>query len=86
MGVLLELPETLAERLSAEAAQHSLPLAEYIVRLLTNGQEPAPAVRTGRELVAYWQQHNLIGSRVDIQDAPSHARALRQQAERRQRD
>ena len=37
------------------------------------------------ELVAYWEKKGLIGTRPDITDSVAHARALRRQAETRQR-
>ena len=37
----------------------------------------------GAELVAYWENKGLIGTRPDISDSVSHARMLRHQAETR---
>jgi len=37
----------------------------------------------GADLVAYWQNGGLIGSRTDIVDAQAHARKLREEAEKR---
>jgi predicted DNA-binding antitoxin AbrB/MazE fold protein len=41
----------------------------------------ASPLRSGAELVAYWQAEGLIGARSEIQDSPAHARALRKQAQ-----
>lgn len=39
----------------------------------------------GAELVAYWQNAGLLGTRPDIKDSAAHARSLRKQAENRER-
>jgi hypothetical protein len=49
---------------------------------LARGQ---PALQSGAELLGYWQREGLVGTRRDITDSQAHARALRQQAERRPR-
>ena len=85
MSVTLDLPAELETELAAEAAQFGLPLAEYVVRLLASGRPPHPAPRSGAELVAYWRSEGLIGTRPDITDSRAHARALRRQAEKRER-
>lgn len=41
---------------------------------------------TAAEIVAYWQQEGLIGSRSEITDSQEHARELRRQAEDRSLD
>jgi len=85
MSLVLDLPRDLEAALAAEAARLRLPLAEYALRLLAVGRLPDPKPRTGAELVAYWQGEGLVGARPDITDAPGHARALRQQAQKRER-
>jgi hypothetical protein len=85
MSLVLDLPAELETELTAEAARLRLPLPEYVLRLLAGGRTPAPAPRTGAELLAYWQSENLIGTRPDIADGPAHARNLREQAQRRAR-
>ena len=57
----------------------------FALRLLAVGRLPDPKPRTGAELLAYWQGEGLVGTRPEITDAPGHARALRQQAEKRER-
>jgi len=86
MSILLHLPEELAARLTDEAARENLPLEEYVIRLLTNGHQLSTGLGNGSDLVAYWRQNGLIGTRPDIQDSAVHARAVRQQAERRPRN
>jgi len=83
MPLILELPTDLESALSAEAARLRLPLPEYAVRLLATIRLPDPKPRTGAELLAYWQNEGLIGTRSDIPDVPNHARTLRHEAERR---
>lgn len=85
MNLILNLPPELETELAAEAAHLGLPLAEYALRLLAGGRGPSPAPRTGAELLAYWQDEGLVGARSEIADAPAHARALREQAQRRAR-
>lgn len=85
MSLVLELPPELERELAAEAARLQLPLSEYALRVLTAARMPTPALRTGAELVAYWQAEGLVGTRPDITDASAHARALREQAQRRAR-
>jgi predicted DNA-binding antitoxin AbrB/MazE fold protein len=50
---------------------------------LSNAGHAAPAVHTGAELVAYWQQAGLVGTRTEIRDSQQHAREIRADAERR---
>jgi hypothetical protein len=85
MSLVLDLPTELETELTAEAARLGLPLPEYVLRLLAGGLAPSPAPRTGAELLAYWQGEGLVGTRTDIADGPAHARALREQAQRRAR-
>jgi hypothetical protein len=85
MSILLELPPELEKELGGEAARLGLSLSEYALRVLAAGRVPGPPPRNGAELVAYWQGAGLVGTRPEIEDAPQHARTLRQQAERRER-
>lgn len=85
MRITLDLPEELERELSVEAARLGLPLAEYALRLLSTGRTPGDAPGTGAELVAYWQNEGLIGTRPDIADSQKHAREVRTSAERRAR-
>lgn len=45
------------------------------------GEKP---VRSGADLVAYWREAEVIGTRLDIEDSQAHARKLRNDAETRQ--
>jgi predicted DNA-binding antitoxin AbrB/MazE fold protein len=51
----------------------------------TRGQQESPMPTSGAELVAYWEKKGVIGTRPNITDSVAHARALRHQAEIRQR-
>jgi hypothetical protein len=63
------------------ASLASAALAEYEAdRTIPLESKP----RNGAELLAYWQNEGLIGTRPDIVDASEHARALRQRAEHRE--
>jgi hypothetical protein len=83
MSLVLDLPAELENELAAEASRLGLSLPEYVLRLLTGGRTSSPPPRTGAELLAYWRREGLIGTRQDIADSSAHARALREQAQRR---
>ena len=85
MSLVLELPPELETELIAEASRMGLPLLEYVKRLLLAGRPLGPMPRDGSELVSYWQEQGLVGTRAEITDSQEHARELRQQAERRER-
>ncbi len=85
MSLLLELPPELENELAAEAARLGLPLSEYALLLLAGGRGPKPVVRNGTELLAYWNDEGLVGTRPEIMDGSAHARNLREQAQRRAR-
>ncbi len=84
MSLVLNLPTELENALTAEANRLQLPLSEYAIRLLASHRPPEPKLLTGKEIIAYWQEHGLVGTRPDIADASEHARALRMQAEKRE--
>lgn len=83
MNISLNLPPELEKELSREASRLKLPLSEYILRILSTRQVIENPPKTGAELIAYWQSEGVIGSRTDIIDSQTHARKLRQEAERR---
>ena len=86
MTLTLKLPPNLEKELAAEAAELRLTLPEYAFRVLASGRAAGAPVRTGAELVAYWEKEGLFGSRPDITDPEKFARELRVEAERRSRD
>lgn len=79
----VELPDDLADALTEEASRAGLSLPDYALRLLATARPAARAVRCGADLVAYWRDEGLVGSRPELPDSPGHARSLRGQAERR---
>ena len=83
MSIRLDLPPELESELSTEASRLSLPLPEYILRVLSTRQVLNNAPKTGAELVAYWQREGVINSRPDITDSQAYARSLRHEAETR---
>ena len=85
MSLVLDLPSELESELSAEAGQRGLPLHDYAIQLLGQGRTRRPSLRSGAELVDYWQSEGLVGTRSDILDASDHARSLREQAQQRSR-
>jgi hypothetical protein len=85
MSLVLDLPPELESELAAEAARLQIPLSEYALRVLAGGGVAGPKPATGADLVVYWKREGLVGMRPEIVDAPQHARALRQRAEKRMR-
>lgn len=86
MSITLDIPEDLVNDLAAEARRLGLPLSDYVVTLLATGRTTSALPRTGAELVAYWQEHGVVGSRPDIANSGVHSREVRQQAERHLRE
>ncbi len=82
MTLNIELPKDLEKELSTEADRLGLPLTEYALRVLASARSFTKA-SSGAEIVAYWRDESLIGSRPDIADSQGHARELRDRAERR---
>lgn len=83
MTITLDLPQDLERELLAEAAQHGLALDEYVLHVLAVGRSMPSLPKTGAELVQYWQNEGLVGSRMDVADSQERARRIRQQAEKR---
>jgi hypothetical protein len=86
MTITLEIPEELKNELTDEANQLGISLPEYTVRVLYARPIMKAPPKTGKELVAYWKNAGVIGTRTDIVDSQQHARMLRAEAERRTRD
>ena len=85
MSIVLELPPELESELAVEAARLQLPLSEYALRLLVTRPHSDSKPSTGAELLQYWLNADLVGSRPDITDTAAYSRILRQQAETRER-
>lgn len=85
MNISIELPSDLENELSTEASQLKLPLAEYILRVLSFRPFLQNPPKTGVELVTYWESVGVVGSQPNITDSQEHARRLRDQAENRER-
>lgn len=83
MNISIELPYDLENELSTEASHLKLPLAEYILRVLSFRPFLQNPPKTGLELVTYWESIGVVGSRPDIADSQEHSRKLRDQAEHR---
>jgi hypothetical protein len=84
MIVNLNLPAELEDELSFEASQLKLPIAEYILRVLSFRPFLQNPPKTGVELVSYWENNGVINSRPDITDSQEYARRLRREAETRE--
>lgn len=83
MPQTVELPDDLADALTDEASRLGMSLPDYAVRLLASARSALTAVRSGADLVAFWQAEGLVGCRPDIVDSQAEARQLREQAQRR---
>lgn len=78
-----ELVAVLSRRLSERGRERVVASVAEARREFAAGQcQPM----TAAEIVAYWQQEGVIGSRSEIKDSQEHARGLRQQAEDRSLD
>lgn len=83
MPQTIELPDELADALTDEASRAGMSLPDYAVHILSAVRPPVTAVRTGADLVAFWQAQGLLGPRAGDADSPEEARRLRDQAQRR---
>jgi hypothetical protein len=86
MSITLDLPDELVSGLTDEAQRLGLTFGEYIVRLLATGRASGRLPTTGADLVTFWQEQGIVGSRPDISDSLNHARQVRDQAALRFRD
>ncbi len=86
MTLTIDLPQDLARELATEAGKLGIPLSDYALRLLYSRELTEKKPETGDELVAYWQEAGLIGSRKEIDDSQLYARQIRTQAETRVRE
>ena len=69
----------------ADARRAGVSVDEYILQLLTSAKKFDPPLRTGAEIMAYWEREGLLGNRPDIVDPSAFARELRERSERRER-
>ena len=83
MSIRIDLPSGLESELATEALRLNLPLSDYILQVLSVRQVLSNPLKTGADLVAYWQSQGVINSRPDITDSQAHARKLRHEAETR---
>ena len=86
MTLNLDLPTELETGLVAGAARAGVSVETYALRLLSAAQASSGPIETGAHLVEYWRREGAIGSRVDITDSQSHARTIREAAERREHE
>jgi hypothetical protein len=84
MTLSIELTEEEKNAVERAAKERDMEVGEFVRSLiLPSSAAGAAAVTTGEELVSYWQREGLIGTRADIHDSATHARALRDEAQRR---
>ncbi len=86
MTITLNIPKILEQELSNEATRIGVSLPEYIVQLLSFRPTLSPQLKTGAELVTYWQNAGVVGIRTDIKDSSQYARQIRARAEKRVQD
>jgi len=89
VSITLDLPGDLEQKLALEAAERGMPLTDYAIELLSRGTSATgeeDEVRTGADLVDFWEREGLIGYRDDITDSVAYAQEIRRQAERRIRE
>ena len=85
MTLTIELPTDLERALTAQAADLGVPIEQYALGVLKRQVPLGDSVKTGADLVAYWEREGVIGIRPDIVDRDAHARSIRTAAERRVR-
>ena len=77
MPLILDLPSDLENALTAEAAGSDCPCRSMQFVFLPPFGFPIPSRAPGEELLAYWQNEGLIGTRSYIADAPQRLLAPR---------
>ena len=91
------IPENPLEAVALAAGLVPTPLLDTIISLLLARTvlvanrlgvfaALADGPQTAAEVVRYWEAEGLVGTRTDILDSQTHARQLRAQSERRDRD
>jgi hypothetical protein len=83
MPQTVQLPDDLAADLADEASRLGLSMPDYALRLLATRPAAVPPVRTGADLVAFWESEGLIGGRPDLGDSQAEARRIREAAQTR---
>lgn len=83
MSVVVNLPPDLEQELADEARREGLELSEYVCQLLDRHRTTSRSPMNGKELIQYWQDRELIGTRESVTDPSEHARMLRERAQRR---
>jgi hypothetical protein len=82
MTVVLNLPDELEQQLQTKATELGLAIPEYILSLLQQQTQPTN-IQTGAQLVDYWEQQGLIGTRTDLSNVTEYADELRARSQNR---
>jgi hypothetical protein len=69
VDITLDIPSELEQELATEASHLKLPLAEYILRVLSFRPFLQDPPKTGVDLVTYWESIGVIGYRPDIHNS-----------------
>jgi hypothetical protein len=83
MTLTLDLPREVEAALAEEAERKGVSLEKYAISLLSAEAPQSSRLRTGAEVVEFWKREGVLVSRPEIGDSVSHAREIRDRAERR---
>jgi hypothetical protein len=83
MTIVLDVPTDLEHDLETEAARLGLSLSDYVLHLLWERHIAKSSPKTGADVVRYWGDIGVVGSRPDVTDSQQHARQIREEAEHR---
>ena len=81
MSIVIDVPQQLESELFVKAGQTGQTLQEYVLNLLRSSVTSPQKPKTGAELVEYWKDEGVIGTRPEISDSQSYAHQLREEAE-----
>jgi len=81
MNTILAIPDALEMELHAQAAKLGIPMPQFALQLLKSGLAAIEKPKSGAEMVDYWINLGLIGSRADILDTEACYRDLRRQSQ-----
>ncbi len=81
MSIVIDAPQQLESELSTKAGRVGQTLQEYVLNLLRSSVTSSQKLKTGAELVEYWKNEGVIGTRPEISDSQSYTHQLREEAE-----
>lgn len=90
MSMTIDLPPYVETYLREEAAKQETPVEEYTAHLVEDlvpkplPPSPMPELKTGADVVAYWQKEGVIGmwaDRKDMEDSTEYVNRLKRRIE-----